>query len=261
MKSTGFSASAKIYLHVEPETGAVILSLTGNYKSYKMFRCGQIFQIALHCLLNNMKASTLLLLFFLILPVRSFSSDNFLTVKLPKEVSVQLPKNWRVISEHSTITLDSSVQSRLESIVKYNTTSDLKFASNYYDDANEVAAMFNIRYYPDADLTQQDAKNATRQDVNEFDADLRRQMTKALKAMNATVNEWRGTKAININNRIAFVTEYSRSPAQGKNGFCVRLVRFFQGPKSFTVTISYRLSDEQLLRPICDKIINSIKNN
>jgi len=37
-------------------------------------------------------------------------------------------------------------------------------------------------------------------------------------------------------------------------------VRVFNGGKSFTMTVSYRENQEYLLRPICDRIISSLRN-
>ena len=58
----------------------------------------------------------------------------------------------------------------------------------------------------------------------------------------------------------AFVTEYKRSPIKSNGNFKVRLVRVFNGGKSFTLTVSYREDKEYVLRPICDRIISSLRN-
>lgn len=207
-----------------------------------------------------MKTLTASLLILISSTIASISADNYISIALPKGVSVLLPKNWKGLSKEQLITLDATVQSRLETTGLYDATHDLLFAANYYDDANKIASKFNIRYYPELDLTQQDAKEATESDVKELDAALKEILKESLEAFSSSIVEWRGTRKESINSHIAFVTEYTRSPIQDSGIFCVRLVRLFRGSASYTITVSYRLSDERLLRPICDKIIKSINN-
>ena len=39
----------------------------------------------------------------------ALATDNFVRVKLPKGSSIEIPKNWVVLSENQRITLDSFV--------------------------------------------------------------------------------------------------------------------------------------------------------
>ena len=202
----------------------------------------------------------LALLGFALITTPASAGENFVRVTLPKSVSVELPRNWTALTKNQKITLDSTVQSVTERLGMFDATSDLNFAANYFDDNSKTAAIFNIRYYPDLDLTQRDAAEATANDIRELDAALRDGMEKSGKGFGYSVIEWRGTKRQTINGATAFVTEYTRTPIQNNGEFCSRLVRVFRGRDSYTITVSYRLSQELLLRPICDKIIGSIKN-
>src|SRR4051794_9377909 len=76
------------------------------------------------------------------------ATGNFLPVRLPKGVTVELPKNWIALSNNQRITLDSYVQAKREMAGSADPSSDLNFAANYYDDQGKTAAIFNIRYYP-----------------------------------------------------------------------------------------------------------------
>ena len=44
----------------------------------------------------------------------AYSSDNFVKVKLPKGVSIELPNDWIVLSNDKRISLDTMVESGLD---------------------------------------------------------------------------------------------------------------------------------------------------
>lgn len=193
-----------------------------------------------------------------LLPV-ALAANNFVPIKLPHGVQIELPRNWEALSRNQRITLDSSVQSRNERAGIFDASSDLNFGANYYDEAGKTAAIMNIRYYPDLELSQADARAAGQTDIRELDSALRESMVKAGQINGFSVLSWNGTTKQVINGATAFVTEYKRSPLKNNGNFKVRLVRVFNGGKSFTLTISYREDQEYLLRPICDRIISSIR--
>lgn len=190
----------------------------------------------------------------------AIAANNFVPIKLPHAVQIELPRNWVALSKNQRITLDSSVQSRTERAGMFDASTDLNFAANYYDDAGKTAAIMNVRYYPDMDISQAEARAAGAVDIRELDAAIRESVEKALLMNDYSVLAWNGTKKQVINGVTAFVTEYKRSPLNNNGNFKVRLVRVFNEGKSFTLTVSYRENQENLLRPICDRIITSLRN-
>jgi hypothetical protein len=186
------------------------------------------------------------------------ATGNFIPVRLPKGVAVELPKNWIALSNNQRITLDSLVQAKTEAKGIADATHDLAFAANYYDDHGKTAGMFNIRYYPGLDVTQADARAATAADVKELDAGLQRNVVPGIEMAGNRLLAWLGTTKLSINGSTVFVTEYRRSSRQG-GSFRARLVRFFNAQRSFTVTVSYHEDLDYFLRPICDRIISSIR--
>lgn len=186
------------------------------------------------------------------------ATDNFARVKLPKGVSIEIPKNWVVLSGNQRITLDSAVESGLDLSGIKQEGSELPFAANYYDDKGNTLGIMNVRYYPQLELTQADAQSANAQDVRELDAALKENMIPSMKAFNMTVTSWAGTQKSVINGITVFLTEYQRKSLKGSGGFRVRLVRVLAADKSFTVTVSYHEAASFLLKPITDRIINSL---
>lgn len=188
----------------------------------------------------------------------SYAGDNFVKVSLPKGVSIELPKNWVVLSGNQRITLDSAVESILDLSGIEQEGSELSFAANYYDDKGNTLGILNVRYYPQLELTQADARSASAQDLRELDADLKKNMLPAMKAFGMTVTSWTGTQKTTINGITVFLTEYRRKSLKGNGEFRVRLVRVLAADKSFTLTVSYNEAASFLLKPITNRIINSL---
>lgn len=187
------------------------------------------------------------------------ATGNFLPVRLPKGVTVELPRNWTALSNNQRITLDSWVQAKRELAGAVDPSSDLNFAANYYDEQDKTAAMFNIRYYPDVTITQSDARSISAADTKALDDALRTGVTATQQQFGIRLLSWMGTSKQTINGTVAFVTEYRRASIREGAPFRVRLVRVLSASRSFTVTISYREDQEFFLRPICDRIIQSIR--
>ncbi len=190
----------------------------------------------------------------------AFAANNFVPIRLPHGVQIELPRNWEVLSKNQLITLDSATQSLTEKIGMFDASSDLNFGANYYDEAGKTAALMNIRYYQDLEISQADARAADQSDIRELDRELHESNMRALQLANMRVLTWNGTNKQVINDIITFVTEYKRSSLQNNGNIKVRLVRVFNRSKSFTLTISYREDQERLLLPICDRIISSLRN-
>lgn len=199
-----------------------------------------------------------IVLFIALIPL-SFSANNFIPIKLPHGVQIELPRNWIVVSNNQRITIDSAVQSRIEHAGIFDASSDLNFGANYYDDAGKTAGVMNARYYPELDITQAEARVAGTSDILELDATLLETIVKSGKISGFSVLVWKGTIKQVLSGVTAFVTEYKRSPLNNNGNFVVRLVRVFNKEKSFTMTLSYRENQEFLMRPICDRIMSSLK--
>lgn len=188
------------------------------------------------------------------------SESNYVTVPLPQGVSLQLPKNWTVLTAHQRVTLDAALEAILEKLEVEGPRSTMPFAANYYDANDRVAIIFNVRYVSDATLTQAEASTFTPQEIAELGETVRQQVSKEIPETGNTLIEWRGTRKATINGLTAFVNEYRRSSPQ-KVPFRAQLVQIFNGSNSFEITLSYREGQDGLLVPIVGKVIGSIRQS
>jgi len=186
------------------------------------------------------------------------ASTNFVEISLPNNVSIEIPRNWILLSGNQRITLDAAVESKLDLSGLEHDVSTLPFAANLYDDGGNTIGMVNVRYYPNLDITQTEVSASTAEDVIALDDLLKKQMLDSVRAMKITVTSWRGTRLKENNGIAAFVTEYWRTALNGGGQFIVRLIRVYASDQSFTLTVSYRESAQTLVGPITDRIIDSL---
>ncbi|MGB0413352.1 MAG: hypothetical protein ACPGJU_02805 [Coraliomargarita sp.] len=199
------------------------------------------------------------LVLFSILPICvACAAENYGEVHLPKGVIVELPKNWYIMSESDMVTIAASSQSIGEKAGYYDASTDLAFGAGYIF-AGESAALFNIRYYSEIELSQRDVASFTNSDVQEVDSVLEQGIKSSGNLAGFTVVRWLGTTQKEIKGVHVLITEYLRKTDGDTDSFRVRLVRVLDEEKSFTVTISYRDTLGGVLRPICDRVINSIR--
>jgi hypothetical protein len=195
----------------------------------------------------------------------AIAASSFVPVKLPHGVRIEIPKNWKVMSNDQRVTNEAFVQAIAEQLgeVKsdYLESDYLEFAARYFDETGKVAATVMLLYDPDTDITQEDIRVSTTAEVNELDAELRKLMArfKSLPAGGFTILDWRGTKKRVINGVRALVTEYKRSPTNNNGNFIVFMVNVFNREKSFQMMVSYRENQGFVMRPICEKIISSLR--
>jgi len=188
----------------------------------------------------------------------ALAANNFVTVNLPKGVTVELPKNWIALSDNKRVTLDASSQAMLESRKLVDVEHDFPFSANYYDDSGKFVAGLSIRYYPAQVVSQNEARNFNIDTIKQLDEGLHVEVKKGVEAAGGRMLVWFGTAKQDINHKTYFVSDYRQFSQHVNKSIRTRLVRLINGHKSFTIVLSYREDEEALLKPICEKIINSI---
>jgi hypothetical protein len=98
--------------------------------------------------------------------------------------------------------------------------------------------------------------------MKQFDQQLRSSISEGVKLSGGKVVEWYGTEKVKIKQKVYFLTKYKRRSVLDRNKyFKASLLRLLDRNSSFTLTTSYDESNEFLLKPITNVIINSIETN
>jgi hypothetical protein len=190
----------------------------------------------------------------------SFGQSIYVTVQLPKGISIDIPRNWIALSNNEKIDLSAFSEAITKGIVDLDWGFEiLHFAANYYNKQGLTEALVNLRYYPDSELSQKDVEDMSDLIIEITDMQMERDMRKMLKKAGSSILEWKGFRKERIGNLIALVTEYRRRSPLGGSGR-VRLMMFHNEESSFHMTVSYhdKKHNSFMLKAITDKIISSL---
>jgi hypothetical protein len=194
-----------------------------------------------------------------LLAIPAFASTAFFPVRLAESVVVELPADWTVVEGGPRGKPEASVQERAARGGEIDAVSALRFAADAYDPDGRVAARVAVRYHPWQKISQRDVADATDYELRQLDRGAREAVEQSAGKLGVSVVEWNGTTRRDVAGAAAFLTEYKRSQYDGNGSFVVRMLRVFDGPRSFTLTVSYREADARRLRPVCDRILASLR--
>jgi len=187
----------------------------------------------------------------------SLGGESWHRIALPQGVSIRLPPNWRVMDKDGQRLVEDFVQS----IQKWTVTGKSALSSTLYSPSGKILAETSFRFYsypPEDAGTQADVKLLTSTDLKGLDAELRRGNEIAARKMGGKVWGWQPIKKENVGEFLALVSEYkARFAHEAVDRHHVR-VRVYDGPLSFSLMLSYQDGSETQLRPIIDRIANSL---
>lgn len=180
--------------------------------------------------------------------VQGWGASNFIRVPLGKGASIEVPKNWTVLSGSQRVTLDAFVEAK-----GYRKTEpELNFAANLYDEQGKTMALVNARFYPNNPLTQTEARQITSTELREFEIGLKNGAEGPLKALGGRMTKWFGSKMRVFNGLYVLVHEHEQSDGDDQSTARVRGLRVWNSPRSFTVTIRYQVRYAAMLLPVID---------
>ena len=202
---------------------------------------------------------SLLLLYCLNINNQLQAQSPYISIKLSNGIVFDLPKNWRVFDMNTRTTLEAFAYTK--NPIKIN--SELPFAANLYNSNNQTIGIMNIRVYPDMDVSQNEVIHLFDSTfMKQLNEQLRNSISEGVKLSGGKVVEWYGTEKVKIKQKVYLLTKYKRRSGLDRNKyFKVSLLRLLDRNSSFTLTTSYDESNEFLLKPITNVIINSIETN
>ncbi|MBK1666466.1 hypothetical protein CKO28_00230 [Rhodovibrio sodomensis] len=166
------------------------------------------------------------------------------------------------MSDNRRTTLDAAATATAD-IVKpdVNARSQTPLSALLYADNGTPIASTNIRYFPDAELTQGTVKRQRDRVAEVVDPGLRKGIKKGVSRMGFEVTDWQGTEVRDIHGLTALVTRYQRADTQTGSPFQVRLIRVYAASRTFFLTFSYRLAEWILMEPIAERVTRSVRLN
>jgi hypothetical protein len=183
-----------------------------------------------------------------------FNSDlnAWITVSPCNWFSLNLPVDWRISS--SVFTGTAAAWEKMEGRSCAGAAREFK-ASPAPPDGHRHGWVL-VAFNPCERRTQRDARSASKSDLADHDESFHMSYRSVAHMAGTTDGTWLGTRREAVGQYWSLVTEYQDTLSSEPWDY--RLYRLWNGPGSFTVIVSHDLGSTDELKPILDRIANSI---
>ena len=179
--------------------------------------------------------------------------SKFARLKLPLGVSVEIPKNWWLLSGDLNTNIETMSEAAMNlsgiELPKGKRVNLLR--ANSMPRTTYAAIAVNAS---DSEVNPNDLKNASEKEISEF-APTAKEMEDGLSTQNMKILDFYRVRRDFVGKHPALVIEYKRSGPQGP--VIVQMTRLFLGAKEVSLNLSYRESEGQLWKPIIQYIRKS----
>lgn len=183
------------------------------------------------------------------------AASTFVRVPLGKGASIEIPKDWEVLSGSARTTIEAYVESVGQRLVE----ASLGLGANLFDDSGKSIALVSAIFYPENTITQTMARALSAADVAALDEKSRVTTEASLKSRGLSAIKWIPARMQAINGLSVFVHEHLHTNLDDRGLTRNRRLRVWASPRSFTVSLAYREPHGEQLRPIIDHIAGSIR--
>jgi hypothetical protein len=203
-----------------------------------------------------------LLLISLLLPSIGAGSVNasdieFVEIKLPEEIVVQLPKGWETISsfveEYMQFSINRAIDLSNGTFEKDDGVNILAAAS--LSDNTYASFILDVIYPPT--VSQMEAELISNRDLKALEPIMENAFKEQLPYVGNKLIKYHGMKKCKISNYPAFVNKYLRtgpiSPVE------VEIYNIYKKGHEYRLTLSYRKTEKAKWKPVIDKIRTLVK--
>ena len=181
-------------------------------------------------------------------------------LKLPRGVSLELPRNWTILSKDERSALKEAVSSKAGS----SSSGELSFVAQLTDTKGQKLAIVNVRYDPETKdtpgaVTQEAVRGLSEAELRDLGERIKAGMRPALESVGGELVRWDGLSRFKVNGVWVLRFDCVQRQQGDEGAMLVRVDRYPLGEQSCSVSISYRVSEEQSLRPVCDRISQSVR--
>lgn len=180
--------------------------------------------------------------------------SKFARLKLPLGVSVEVPKNWWLLSGDINTNIETMSEAAMNlsglQLPKGKRVNLLR--ANSMPRTTYAAIAINAT---DSEMNPNDLRNASEKEISGF-APTAKEMQEALSSQNMEILDFYRVRREFVGKHPALVIEYKRSGPQGP--VIVQMTRLFLGEKEVSLNLSYRESEGQLWKPIIQYIRKSL---
>jgi hypothetical protein len=185
-------------------------------------------------------------------------------IDLGTGVSIALAGDWLCLGVATREAISATAYQRLSRAGLSSPAGSLSFAANLVSPEGGNLAMVNVRFYPEPTgevweiREQTDLKDLSDGDLRSLDKRLQEEVRASLDAIGAVGLRWHGVRRTKADGKWALLIEYTRAAMLNDGQYLVRVLRVPLGGRSLSVTASYRIGQESTLKPIVDRVLDSI---
>lgn len=180
---------------------------------------------------------------------------KFTKLRLPLGVSVEVPKNWRILDKETNSTIETSAEASLN-LANADLSTGKKvnlFRANSVPQTTYAGIAVNAT---DSELNPEELKSASDAEIKELTPMMKETMEQSLSGQNLKVLEFYDMRREFVGSHPALVIEYKRSGPQGS--VIVQMTRLLLKGKEISLNLSYRESEAQLWKPVVQYIRKSL---
>jgi hypothetical protein len=181
--------------------------------------------------------------------------SKFAKLRLPLGVSVEVPKNWRIIDGDLNATIQTAAEAALnlsEIELPRHKRVNL-FRANSMPQTTYAGIAINAT---DSEEDPTVLKNASEEEIAALTPNMHEMMQQAMSIQNAEIIEFYEVRRELVGNHPALIIEYKRSDPQG--AVIVKMTQLFLGGKIISLNLSYRESEARIWKPIIEYIRKSL---
>lgn len=183
------------------------------------------------------------------------SDAKFTKLKLPLGVSVEVPKNWRILDKETNSTIETAAEASLN-LANVDLPTGKKvnlFRANSVPQTTYAGIAINAS---DSEFDPDILKDASDAEIKESTPMMKEMMEQSLSGQSLKVLEFSDVRREFVGSHPALVVEYKRSGPQG--AVIVQMTRLLLKGKEISLNLSYRESEAQLWKPVVQYIRKSL---
>ena len=187
------------------------------------------------------------------LPARN---SRFALVNLPLGVSIEAPKNWRLLDGDLNTTIEAAGEAALSLAgIKLPTGQKVNlFRANSNPPTTYAGIAINAT---DSDITPAELLAASDAEIRELAPHMHQMLNQGFAAQNLRIIRFDGVRREIVDGHPALVIEYVRSGPQGP--VVVQMTRLFIDDKEISLNLSYRQSEAGVWKPLVDHMRSTFR--
>lgn len=191
--------------------------------------------------------------------VLSPQSSTFKNVQLAYGVSLDIPSHWAVLAQDSRKTIAAAGEAILENAGAAASVTKKTNLLAVSAVPSPTGATIRVNLVTPAEYTQSDLSKISLDDLAQVKAGLLTQFKQLEASGGPKILEMRVPTLGRIDNKLSMVMQYTREGVNGSPPWQVTQYKVPLADKLIEITLSHRIEDEIMWKPILEKVTNSVR--